>query len=121
MKVNLKKFLLIFCIALLMATPATGATRGEQNALSSAKDFLSVMSFSYSGLIQQLEFDGYTHEEAVYAANNCGADWNEQAVRSARQFLSVMSFSLKGLTEQLRFEGYTKEQAEYGAKTAYAE
>lgn len=117
----LRKSLLIFCIVLLLIVPAVGATRGEQNALSSAKDFLRIAPFSYSGLIQQLEFEEYTHEEAVYAAKNCGADWNEQALRSARQFLDFTSFSLKGLIDQLMFEGFTREQAEYGAKTAYSE
>ena len=54
-------------------------TMGEKNALESAKSYLDVSPFSHSGLIQQLEFEGYTTEEATYAADNCGADWNEQA------------------------------------------
>ncbi len=89
---------------------------GKLNALGSAKTYLWTMAFSYSGLIKQLEFEGYTNEEAVYAADNCGADWNEQAAKSAKQYLNTMSFSRSGLIEQLEFEGFTHEQAVYGAE-----
>lgn len=91
-------------------------TMGMKNALKSAEQYLDVMPFSYTGLIEQLEFSQYTHEEAVYAADHCGADWNEQAVKSAEQYLSLMSFSRKGLIDQLEYSGFTHSQAEYAAK-----
>ena len=91
-----------------------GPTIGESNALRSAQSYLDFMPFSYSGLISQLEFEGYTTEEATYAADNCGADWNEQAALKAQSYLDFMSFSREGLIEQLVFEGFTYEQAEYG-------
>lgn len=89
-------------------------TTGQLNALSSARDYLNVMAFSHSGLIDQLKFEGYSAEEAAYAADNCGADWNEQAAKKAQEYLNTMSFSRSGLVEQLQFEGFTAEQAEYG-------
>ena len=92
------------------------ATMGEKNALGKALSYLSLMPFSYSGLIEQLEFEGYTHEEAVYGADNCEADWNEQAALKAQSYLDIMQFSREGLIEQLEFEGFTKEQAEYGVE-----
>ena len=83
---------------MFLSVYAFGETMGERNALGSTKQYLSVMGFSYSGLMKQLEaFDRYSHEEAKYAVENCGADWNEQAVRSAKNYLSVMPFSRKGL------------------------
>jgi len=91
-------------------------TMGEKNALDTALSYLRYMSFSYSGLIEQLEFEGYTYEEAVYGVNNCGADWNEQATLVAQSYLDYMAFSREGLIEQLEFEGFTKEQAEYGVQ-----
>ena len=75
------------------------------------------MCFSYKGLVEQLEFEKYSHEEAVYAADNCGADWNEQAAGSAKDYLDMMSFSRDSLIEQLEFEGFTHEQAVYGAES----
>ena len=99
--------------------PQNTVTAGMRNALASAKSYLSVMSFSYTGLIEQLEYEQYTHEEAVYAADNCGADWYEQAVKSAESYLEIMSFSRDGLIEQLVYEGFTYEQAVYGVEQTY--
>ena len=40
------------------------------------------------------QYEGFTTAEATYAADNCGADWNEQAVKSAKiSSLSVMKFA----------------------------
>ncbi len=91
-------------------------TMGEKNALSSAKEYLNTMAFSYKGLIEQLKYEGFSTEEATYGADNCGADWNEQAAKSAKEYLNTMAFSRSGLIEQLEYEGFTKAQAEYGAK-----
>lgn len=87
---------------------------GQANALSSAKSYLDIMAFSYSGLIEQLEYDGYSNEDATYAADNCEADWNEQAAKSAQSYLDTMAFSRSELIEQLIYEGFSQEQAEYG-------
>ena len=91
-------------------------TLNEHNALSSALDYLDYTAFSYSGLIAQLEYEGFSSEEATYAADNCGADWNEQAVKCAENYISFSSFSRSDLIEQLEYEGFTKKQAEYGVK-----
>lgn len=87
---------------------------GEKNALSKAKSYLNVSSFSYKGLINQLEYEGFSTEEAEYGVDNCGADWNEQAAKKAQSYMKISSFSKSGLIDQLEFEGFTTEQAEYG-------
>ena len=94
---------------------ASEPTLGEQNAYKQALSYLDFTSFSYSGLIEQLEYEGFSTEEAIYGANNCGADWNEQAAKKAQSYLDFTSLSRVGLIEQLEYEGFTKEQAEYGA------
>ena len=83
--------------------------------MASAKSYLDYTAFSYTGLIDQLEFEGYSTEDATYAVDNCGVDWNEQAKKSAQSYTEYMSFSRDGLIEQLEYEGFTAEQAEYGA------
>lgn len=88
---------------------------GKQNALSTAKQYLNFSAFSYQGLLEQLEYEGYSNEESTYAVDNCGADWNEQAAKTAKAYMNSSSFSKSGLIEQLEFEGFTKEQAQYGA------
>lgn len=96
------------------AAPKESATTGERNALASAIGYLDIMPFSRSGLIEQLEYEGYTTSEATYAVDNCGADWKEQAALSAKAYLDIMSFSRSGLIDQLMYEGYTRSEAEYG-------
>ena len=96
-------------------TPSLDGTLGQLNALASAESYLAFSAFSYNGLVEQLEFEQLTHDEAVYAADNCGADWNAQAEKSAKSYLSFSAFSYQGLIEQLEFEGFTTEQATYGA------
>lgn len=90
------------------------ATLGEQNAYKKALSYLSFTAFSYNGLIEQLEFEKFTHAEAVFAADYCGADWNEQAAKKAESYLSHQAFSRDRLIEQLEFEGFTEAQAVYG-------
>lgn len=93
-------------------TPSVSVSK--QNALKSAQSYLSFSAFSRKGLIEQLEYEGFTSEQASYGVNNCGANWNEQAVKAAKSYLSFSSFSHDGLVEQLEYEGFTHEQAEYG-------
>lgn len=87
---------------------------GESNALAKAKSYLDFTAFSYTGLIDQLEYEGFSTEEATYGADNCGADWNEQAAKKAKSYLEFTSFSRSGLIDQLLYDGFTQEQAEYG-------
>lgn len=74
------------------------------------------MAFSYSGLVEQLEYDGYTNKEATYGAENCGANWNTQASRRAKDYLDSMAFSRQGLIDQLEYDGFTHSQAVYGVE-----
>lgn len=97
-------------------TPKDNLTMGQRNALDTAKSYLSVMPFSRTGLIEQLEYEGYTHDEALYGVDHCGANWKDQAVKMAADYLETMSFSKSGLIEQLEYEGFTHEQAVYGVE-----
>ncbi len=86
----------------------------KQNAVKKAKSYLRVSAFSRQGLIEQLEFEGFNNEDAVYGVDNCGANWNEQAAKKAESYLRVSAFSRQSLIDQLEFEGFTPEQAIYG-------
>lgn len=101
--------------------PAKSISTSKANALESAKSYLRSSEFSYEGLIDQLEYEQYSHEDAVYAADNCGADWNEQALKCAKSYLSFSSFSRQGLIEQLEYEKYTNEQAVYAVDNCNAD
>lgn len=99
----------------------SGVTIGQRNALSRAHSYLSFTAFSYSGLIDQLEYEGFALDEATYAADNCGADWNKQASKKAQEYLNFTSFSYSGLIDQLEYEGFTTDQATYAVDNCGAD
>ena len=95
-------------------TSISASTMSQTNALKTAKQYLSTMPFSHDSLIKQLEYEGFSSDDATYAADNCGADWNEQATKSAQSYLDTQSFSRQSLIAQLEYEGYTEDQATHG-------
>jgi len=100
------------------AKEAAARSAGQQNALESAENYLSLSPFSRSGLIKQLVFEDYSTSDATYAVDHVDADWNAQAAKAAKNYLDLSSFSHSGLVKQLTFEGYTQSQAEYGVRQA---
>lgn len=102
-------------------TATTGATVEQKNALNKAASYLSFSSFSHDGLIEQLEYEGFSNESSTYAADNCGADWNEQALKKAQSYLDMSSFSYSGLIEQLEYESFSTEQATYAVDNCGAD
>ena len=94
---------------------STKPQTGKEGALASAESYLNSAAFSYDGLVEQLEYTGFSSSEAKYAADNCGADWKEQALREAKSYLHSSAFSYSGLIEQLEYSGFTLEEAKYGA------
>ena len=91
----------------------------QQQAIGSAKDYLSTQAFSRKGLIQQLSSkygEGFSRADAVFAVNHIQVNWNQEAVQSAKDYLSTQHFSRAGLIDQLSSpygDGYTKAQATY--------
>ena len=85
------------------------------NARRSAESYLDLMGFSRTGLIEQLEFEGYSVDAATAAVDSLDVDWFAEAAESAQSYIDMMGFSRSGLVEQLIFEGFTTEEAEHGA------
>jgi hypothetical protein len=89
-------------------------TMSQEQAVGSATSYLEYSAFSRSGLIGQLEFEGFSTADATFAVDHITVDWNEQAAKSAKSYLEFSNFSRSGLIDQLVFEGFTTEQATYG-------
>lgn len=89
-------------------------TLAQQNAIGSAQDYLAYSGFSRTGLIGQLEFEGFSTEEATFGVDNSGADWNAEAAESAQQYLDYSTFSRQGLYDQLAFEGFLDSEIQFG-------
>lgn len=98
--------------------PAPDTTRAQSNAVRAARDYLGIMAFSRSGLIDQLEFDGYSTADATAAVDQISPDWNAQAAAAAEEYLDIMPLSRSELIDQLEFDGFTSAQAAYGADQA---
>jgi Host cell surface-exposed lipoprotein len=96
------------------AKPASQFTISQQNAIDKAASYLDYSSFSRTGLIEQLEYEGFSKADATFAVDHITVDWNEQAWEKAKAYLDYSSFSRKGLIEQLEYEGFTNAQATYG-------
>ncbi len=97
-------------------TPAKPTeTVSQKNAVSKAKEYLSYTAFSHDGLVAQLEFEKFSHEDAVYGADNSGGDWMEQAAKKAKDYMEYSSFSRGSLIAQLEFDKFTTAQATHGA------
>lgn len=93
-------------------------TRAQENAADQAESYLDMSAFSRSGLIKQLEFEGYSKSDATYGVDSVDANWTEQADKKAEEYLAMSSFSRSGLIDQLEFEGFTAAQAKHGATAA---
>jgi hypothetical protein len=92
-------------------------TVNQKNARQKAEQYLDYSAFSRQGLIEQLEYEGFSNSDAEYGTDAVNADWREQAALKAKQYLDYSSFSRQGLIDQLVYEGFTQRQAEYGVST----
>jgi len=106
-------------VALLVLTmpvsvlAADNPTLGEENAVKKANQYLKYSAFSKTGLVKQLEYEGFSNSESNYAVNHIQVDWDEQAVKKAKQYLKYSAFSRTRLIDQLEYEGFTHDQAVY--------
>ena len=96
-------------------TPVPSETVSQKNAVKKAKSYLGYSAFSHDGLVAQLEYEQFSHADAVYGADNSGANWNDQAAKKAKSYMDMSAYSRGSLIEQLKYEKFTQAQAEYGA------
>lgn len=78
--------------------------------------YLRTLNFSREGLIDQLEYEGFSNSEATAAVDAHNIDWNKQAAGSAENYLDTFpDFTRSEMIDQLEYEGFTYSQAVYGA------
>nr|WP_269137187.1 Ltp family lipoprotein [Psychrobacter sp. Ps1] len=95
------------------ATPSnpTNITNAQKNAVRTAHSYLESSGFSRDGLIEQLEYDGYTGSDATIAVDSLDMNWIKQAKKTAKSYLQDSGFTRNGLIEQLEYDGYTSSDA----------
>ena len=89
-------------------------TLGQQNALAKAQSYLSYTAFSRSGLIGQLQYEGFSVDDSTFAVDTLAPDWGAQAVAKAKSYLESSSFSRQSLYDQLIYEGFSDAEANAG-------
>ena len=113
-----KLFAVLIAVLLVLTMPvsvlaADNPTLGEENAVKKANQYLKYSAFSKTGLVKQLEYEGFSTSEATYAVKNVKADWMEQAAKKAKQYLKYSAYSRSRLISQLEYEGFTNDQIMY--------
>lgn len=96
---------------------APAMTTSQANAVRKAESYLDYAAFSRTGLIKQLQYEGFSAADATYAVDHIIVDWTEQADKKAASYISYSAFSRSGLIKQLQYEGFTADQAAHGAKS----
>jgi len=91
--------------------PELEMTESQRAAYDKAVSYVDTISYSYDRLFKQLVQDGFSLEDSVFAVDNCGADWDEQAARRVKAYFTFMGFSYDMVVEQLLYDGFTEEQA----------
>ena len=90
------------------------ASEKEKEIIKTAQGYVTSSHMSYDGIVKQLEYEGYSYDEATYGAEYCGADWKEQAVKAAKSYMSIFpEFTKDKLVEQLEYDGFSNENAIY--------
>ena len=90
-------------------------TVSQEKALNEAHKQLEYFDISYQEIVETLQWMGYSYEDATFAADYCGADWNDEALGCAQSYVDYSAFSYTGLINQLIYDGFTEEQARWGA------
>lgn len=86
-------------------------TLSQKNAFIKADFLVNDLHYSYDYLVYALVTEeGFSIEDAKFAADNCGADWDQQAVLWIESFGS--GYSRAGLIEVMRWNRFTDEQIE---------
>ena len=108
-------------IATTTTSVALTGTVSQRNAISKAASYLRSSSFSRSGLIGQLQYEGFSLEDSTYGVDAQNANWNAQAVKKAASYLRSSSFSRSGLIDQLVYEGFSSTESVYGVDAQNAD
>lgn len=88
-----------------------------ERAAARAAYALEWSDYSYIGMKKYLEDVGFSTDEALYGADNCGADWNEQVVEKLEYYIDFFDeMTREEMLQALADDGFTDEQIAYAAE-----
>src|SRR5690606_15094392 len=97
--------------------PADDLTSAQRNAVQKAESYLEYSGFSESGLVTQLEFEGFDTADAQFAVTHLSPDWMAQAVKKAESYMQYSAVSETGLVGHEDYDVSITEQAGHVAAT----
>lgn len=98
-------------------------TTSQKNSLKTAAKLISSIHPSYTFLTGELlvNCEGFSPEDAKFAGDYCGADWDEQAVLFCQGKIREGE-SENYIRDDMRWYGFTEEQINYAlSQSEYAE
>lgn len=96
--------------------PTTQAkNEDKESAVASAKKYVASEPLSKKATVDRLKSAGYSDTAATYGAENCGADWKQNAVSRANYLLEKKNYTqYKSLEYDLKERyGFTSEELSY--------
>lgn len=97
----------------LVVVEADDVKTGHKNAYNTAKKRVDNDAMSRSAVYKDLINNGYSDEEALYAVDECGIDWNDSCYRYGKFRLKYNNFSKKQLETDLQGKGFEQSEIEY--------
>lgn len=94
----------------LVTGEAKEQLEAQESAADSARLMLEQGPISHDALVEALEQQGYDSYDAVVAADDCGADWDQQAADAARSAMSEQALSKGALRDELVRHKFTDSQ-----------
>ncbi|MBQ7058828.1 MAG: hypothetical protein IJM83_05945 [Firmicutes bacterium] len=97
------------------------ATADQRAAYFRAFELYTNGYYSYVGLIDRMENEGYVYEDAVWAVDRIDADWYVDAVGYANYLLSQDNYTRGELWSDLSYAYFTDDQCDYGVANCSAD
>ena len=94
--------------------PLESLNENQLQAIQTAKDYLDTIHLSQTELLQMLSVENIDLEDAKFALDYLGIDWNQQARKKAKEYCKhKIGFSKVKLKAQLLFDHFTEEEADF--------
>lgn len=82
----------------------------KQEAAQIVSQWLEEDALSRDYIIYELTDDGFSRDAAIYAADNAGADWYDQAMRAAEEYLAEGQHTWEEIEAMLKQKRFTYAQ-----------
>jgi hypothetical protein len=99
----------------VVPSPVPNETTSQKAARELATEYLTYAAFSVRGLTTQLQFEGFSEEDAAYAVFVLNVNWSDQAAKRAAVYVEREAVTRSELIELLVYDGFSLEEAAFAA------